>query len=238
MDEDFVVENIGKRIAGDVVWSRDVGASLRKWREVFGVSQSELARTLGVSQSVVTDYERNKRNPGSAFIRRYIEALLSIDARRGYKVVKELAKAFAFSFPFIVDMRDFVTPVKLQEVIVAVDGVPVNSSLGNIDVYGYVVTDSIKAITALDGMEFYQFLSISLNKVVVFTKVTSGRSPAIALKIAPVKPKVVVLHRPARMDPLSIYLMDREGVTVIVSLKRTEEDLIASLKRIVPSLGS
>ncbi|AWR94870.1 helix-turn-helix domain-containing protein [Acidianus brierleyi] len=234
MTNDFIIESVGKRISGDIVWSSNIGLSMRKWRETFGISQAEIARILGISQSVIADYERNKRQPGSLFIKRFVESLIQIDGRNGFKVIKELAKSFTLNFSFIIDMRDFVTPLHLQDIIVALDGVPVNSTVNNDQIYGYVITDSIKAITALNGMEFYQFLSISFNKIIVFTKVTSGRSPAIALKIAPIKPQIIVLHRPIRMDPLSIYLMDKEGITVIVSFKKNEEDIMKSLR----SLGS
>ncbi|MEM4080011.1 MAG: transcriptional regulator, partial [Metallosphaera sp.] len=71
-----------------------------------------------------------------------------------------------------------------------------------------------------------------LNKILVFTKVSSGRSPMIALKIAPMRPRLVILHRPLKMDPLSIYIANMEGINVIVSTKRTEEDLIEGLKKL------
>jgi putative transcriptional regulator len=238
MINDFIVESVGKRIAGDIVWSSNIGLSMRKWRETFGVSQSEISRILGISQSVIADYERNKRQPGSLFIKKFVDSLIQIDGRRGFKVLNELAKSFTLNFSFIVDMKDFVTPLSLQDVIVALDGVPVNSVINNDQVYGYVITDSIKAITALNGMEFYQFLSISFNKILIFTKVSSGRSPAIALKIAPIKPQIVVLHRPIRMDPLSIYLMDKEGITIIVSFKKNEEDIVRSLRNLGSLIGS
>jgi putative transcriptional regulator len=233
MTIDYIVESVAKRISGDIVWSENPGTAMRKWRETFGISQSELARILGVSQSVIADYERNRRQPGSAFVKKFVEGLIEADSKRGFKIVNELGKVFSLNFPFIVDMKDFVSPMTLQDVVVAVDGVPLCTDIDNIQVYGYVITDSVKAITSLSGMEFYQFLSITFNRILVFTKVTSGRSPMIALKIAPIKPKLVVLHRPIRMDPLAILMANREGINVIVSTKRTEEELIKGLKGLV-----
>ncbi|MEM0278731.1 MAG: helix-turn-helix domain-containing protein [Metallosphaera sp.] len=232
MATDYIVESVAKRIAGDIVWSRNPGLAMRKWRETFGVSQSELSRILGISQSVIADYERNRRQPGSLMVRKYIEALIEADSKRGFKIVNELGKLFSLNFPFIMDMSDFVRPVSFQEVIMAVDGIPVMANLTNAQFYGYVVTDSPKTIISLSGMEFYQFLSITLNKILVFTKVSSGRSPMIALKIAPMRPRLVILHRPLKMDPLSIYIANMEGINVIVSTKRTEEDLIEGLKKL------
>ncbi|QKQ99260.1 helix-turn-helix domain-containing protein [Metallosphaera tengchongensis] len=233
MTTEYVIDNIAKRIAGDIVWNDNPGISMRKWRETFGVSQSEVARILGVSQSVVADYERNRRQPGSIAVKRFVEALIEADSRRGYKIINELGKIFSLTFPFIVDMADFVMPVTLEDVILAVDGIPIMADLTNIQVYGYVVTDSIKAITALSGMEFYQFLSVVFNRILVFTKVSSGRSPMIALKIAPIRPKLVVLHRPAKIDPLAVVIANKENINVVVSTKTSEDELLKGLKNLV-----
>ncbi|MEM0016502.1 MAG: helix-turn-helix domain-containing protein [Saccharolobus sp.] len=235
MDEldTYMIEMIGKRISGDIVWSKDPAGTLRKWREMFEVSQGELAREMGVKQSVIADYERGRRVAGSEFLRKYVSALISIDARRGYKVVKELAKMFGLNYPFIIDMRDFTSPVTIDKIIMAVDGVLVNSFVKNEKIYGYIVTDSIKAILSLSGMDFYQALSLMVNRAVVFTKVTSGRSPMIALKVAPIRPPVVVFHRPIKLDPLAFMISEIEGINVIVSTKLHEEDLIKGLRSLL-----
>ncbi|TRM74473.1 hypothetical protein DJ523_04835 [Sulfolobus sp. E5] len=102
----YVIDTIGKRIAGDIVWSKDSATSLRKWRELFGISQGEIAREMGIKPSVIADYERSRRQAGSEFIRRYVSALISIDSKRGYKVIKDLSKMFGINYPFIVDMGE------------------------------------------------------------------------------------------------------------------------------------
>lgn len=95
----FVIDMVGKRIAGDIVWSSDVYNSLRKWRETFRLSQQELAKELGVKQTVIADYERGRRQPGSSFIKRYVSALIRSDAKNGFKVIGELVKMFNLNFP-------------------------------------------------------------------------------------------------------------------------------------------
>ncbi|WP_422398065.1 helix-turn-helix domain-containing protein [Sulfolobus tengchongensis] len=231
--DSYVIETVAKRIAGDIVWSKELAGALRKWREMFNVSQGELSREMGIKQSVIADYERGRRQAGSEFIKRYVSALLSIDMRRGYKVVKELAKMFGINFPFIVDMRDFGLPIGVDELVKAVDGVIVNSFVTERKIYGYIVTDSIKAILSLSGLEFYQVLSMMVNRVVVFTRVSSGRSPMIALKVAPIRPPIVVFHRPVKLDPLALMLSEVEGINIIVSTKPSEEDLIKGLRSLL-----
>jgi putative transcriptional regulator len=73
--EDYAVHIIARRIAGDIVLSSEPGTALRKWREYFGASQQQVAKIMGVSSSVVSDYEKNRRIPGAKFIRRYVNAL-------------------------------------------------------------------------------------------------------------------------------------------------------------------
>ena len=45
------------RIAGEIVFSEDVGQALRSWRQRFMVSTTELAHYLKISPSVISDYE-------------------------------------------------------------------------------------------------------------------------------------------------------------------------------------
>ena len=38
-------------MAGEITLSKEPGKSMRKWREIFGVTQIELAEHLGISSS-------------------------------------------------------------------------------------------------------------------------------------------------------------------------------------------
>lgn len=53
----------------------DIGRNIRNLRKDKGLSQAELARRTGVSQKVISAYERNYRRPSSAFIPRVAELL-------------------------------------------------------------------------------------------------------------------------------------------------------------------
>ena len=46
----------------------DIGRNIRNLRKEKGLSQAELARKTGVSQKVISAYERNYRLPSSTFI--------------------------------------------------------------------------------------------------------------------------------------------------------------------------
>ena len=60
--------------------SENPGDAMRKWRERIAVKQASLAREMGLSPSVLSDYESGRRaSPGVGFIKRYVEALVKLD---------------------------------------------------------------------------------------------------------------------------------------------------------------
>ena len=73
-------------------------------------------------------------------------------------------------------------------------------------------------------------MGMTSRRALIFTKVSTGRSPLIAVRVAPVKPAVIVLHGPKRVDPLAIKLADKEGLPLIVSFAENVDKLIDSLR--------
>jgi putative transcriptional regulator len=231
MVSEYLRDIIAKRVAGDIVMSDNYGNALRKWREVFKVSQIDLARVMGVSASVISDYEKNRRVPGSRFVKKFVDALLTLDGERGWLVVKELAKGLNILYSnAILDVRELNSPVSLDRILDLVEGIIVNSYITLEGVYGYTVIDSIEAIESLSGNEFWQIMGMNTRRALIFTKVSTGRSPLIAIRVAPTKPAVVVLHGPKKVDPLAIKLADREGIPLILSLVDNVNELIKNLK--------
>ncbi len=231
MVSEYLRDIIAKRVAGDIVMSDNYGSALRKWREVFKVSQVDLARVMGVSASVISDYEKNRRVPGSRFVKKFVDALLTLDGERGWLVVKELAKSLNILYSnAILDVRELNSPASLDKILDLVEGIVVNSYITSEGIYGYTVIDSIEAIESLSGNEFWQIMGLNTRRALVFTKVSTGRSPLIAIRVAPTKPAVVVLHGPKRVDPLAIKLADKEGIPLILSLIDDISTLIKNLK--------
>jgi putative transcriptional regulator len=232
VEYDFVLELIAQKIAGDIVMSENCGASLRKWREVFKLTQTEVGVLMGVSASVISDYEKGRRSPGVKFVRRFVKALINLDKSRGYPVVKQIASSLNLSLGAIMDLKDFSVPMKLDELVTVVEGFIANSNMHrDVIIYGYTVLDSLEAIERLSGNEFWQIMGATTRRALIFTKVSTGRSPMISVRVSPVKPVAVVLHGTKKIDPLAIRLADREGLPLIVSLKPTAEDLIKSLRK-------
>ncbi len=230
-----VVEAIARRIAGEVVMSDSPARMLRKWREVFGASQLEVARRMGVTASVISDYEKGRRAPGSGFVKRFVEALLDIDAERGWPVVTRLAKLLHLQYlAAVIDMRELEAGITFDRLLTAVKGLLVNSVVTPEKIYGYTVIDSIKAIESLSGNEFVYIMGSTSQRALIFTGVTTGRSPLIAVRVAPIKPAVVVLHGPKSVDFLAIRLAEAERIPLVLSTADSVEELVEGLRALTP----
>lgn len=183
-------------MSGEVVLSDDPGATLRKWRDDFDISQTTLAERLDVSPSVVSDYESGRRqSPGIAVVRRIIEALLDIDEQRGGEHVRQYARVLSAGFEndVVHDLREYPTSVPIERFHGAIDGQEVVTGRQT-TITGHTVINSIGAITRLSSEEFYRLYGQSTNRVLVFTNVTRGESPLVALRVVTPTPTAVVLH--------------------------------------------
>ncbi len=209
---------LGKQIAGEIVMSEDPGATIRKWRTDFDISQTDLAEELEVSSSVISDYESGRRSsPGVAMIEGIVEALISIDERRGGDRIRQYARVLSAGFQsdIVLDLREYTAAVpidRLYEVIGAEKIVD-----GEWDrVTGHTVVDSIRAITNLTSEEFFHLYGQSTSRALIFTEISRGESPLVALRVVNPTPNAVVLHgitreelwehapRLARMDGYSL----------------------------------
>jgi len=193
---DSAREELARRIAGEITLSDDPGATLRKWRTDFDVSQTELADQLDVSSSVVSDYESGRReSPGIGVVQRTVAALLDIDEARGGDRLRQYARVLSAGFEsdIVHDLREYPTPVSLEEFYDAMDAAEIHRSDRD-RIYGHTVINSIQAITRLSSEEFYRLYGQSTNRALVFTDVTRGESPLVALRVVTPTPNAVVLH--------------------------------------------
>ncbi len=230
-------EMLAKRIAGEIALSSNPGQTMRKWREIFGISQVELAKYLGVSSSVISDYEGGRRkSPGASTIRRFVKALIAIDAWRGGGVVKAFSKMVDGNIPTsaIMDIREFATPLTIGELVSAVKGeVVTGKGMMQRKIYGYTIVDSIRAIIEMSAADFLRLYGWTTERALVFTKVSTGRSPMIAVRVQGLKPAVVVIHGVKKLDDLAVKLAELEKVPLVISHLEDESSLISSLRKLV-----
>jgi putative transcriptional regulator len=187
---------LAEKIAGEVTLSEEPGATLRKWRTDFEVAQTDLAEELDVSPSVVSDYESGRReNPGIGVVRRMVDAVLDIDERRGGSKIRQHARVLSAGFDSDVvhDLREYPANVPLERFYGAIGATELVR--GDRDtVAGHTVIDSVRAIQRLSSDEFYQLYGQSTNRALVFTGITRGESPLVALRVVTPTPNAVVLH--------------------------------------------
>ncbi|QGN06891.1 helix-turn-helix domain-containing protein [Halorhabdus sp. CBA1104] len=187
---------LAERIAGEIACSERSGETIRKWRTDFEVSQTELADRLDVSPSVVSDYESGRRdNPGIAVVRRTVEALLDIDEGRGGRHIRQHARVISAGYDrdSVLDLREFSAAVPIERYFDAIDATQLAAGTQE-TVVGQTVIDSIAAIRRLSSEEFYRLYGQSSNRVLVFTNVSRGESPLVAMRVVNPTPNAVVLH--------------------------------------------
>ncbi len=230
---DSIIKALADKISGDIVFSDTPGKTIKKWRQIFEISQKELAQKLGVSPSVISDYESDRRkSPGVNFIRRIIEAMLEIDKERGFKTVSKYRDILSgFKLDVIIDMREFDELISVNELAKVVDGV----MLTDFDklISGYTIVDSIKAILSLNAYDFYRLYGFTTERALIFTKVSTGRSPMVAVRVANLKPAVVVLHgiNAENVDGIAVKLAEIERIPLIAT-QMPLDDMIKALRNI------
>src|SRR3989338_2964902 len=117
-----MAEKLDTIIAGEIALSKDPGGSMKKWREIFGISQTELADYLNVSSSTISDYEGGRRkSPGINVIARLVDALLFLDKRHGGKITKQLMKDFEPEQE-IFDTHEFFSALKAKNFAEKIEG--------------------------------------------------------------------------------------------------------------------
>ena len=187
---------LAERIAGEIALSEEVGATIRKWRRDFEVTQTELADHLDISSSVVSDYESGRRdNPGIAVVRRLVQGLLDIDQRRGGSHLRRHARVLSAGFDqeIVLDLREYPATIPLERYYDAIDATELVGGTQT-TIAGHTIIDSINAITRLSSEEFYRLYGQSANRALVFTGVTRGESPLVAMRVVNPTPNAVVLH--------------------------------------------
>jgi putative transcriptional regulator len=224
---------LARRIAGEIILSNKPGATMRKWRELFTVSQMSLSDKMVVSSSVISDYESGRRpSPGAKFVRRFVWALLKIDGERGSRFVNEFAKLTRSPTNAIIDLREFPLPVRVEYMCKAIEG----KTVACVDRYvreinGYTVVDSQRAIETLSGLEFSQLFGATTERALIFTNVENGISPMLIVRVSSLKPRIVIFHG-TQPDEYSIRLAEYDGIPLIYSSLPSVERLVKSLRKL------
>ncbi len=225
-----MTEELKEKIAGEITLSSEPGATIRKWREVFNLSQHQLAEAMGVSHSVISDYESGRRkSPGSGVIKKMVETLIKLDISAGSPtIMKYIPDA---KNECIIAMGEFRSGVPIDVFISEIGGTNLNpDKLPSRMVYGYTIVDSFKTIMHLGSNDYLKIYGWSTERALIFTDVHFGRSPMIAIRAHPLTPALVVYQKPDQVDPLAIKLSRAEGIP-LVSTDYAVEKIVEKLEK-------
>lgn len=207
------------KIAGEIAYSDMPGGTMKKWREIFGITQIDLGKRLQITASTISDYEGNRRrSPGTVVIKRFVEAIVHMDQERGGQVISKLTRTDENAEKFF-EVHEFATSMSALDFIKIINGkVVANEDLINVKkIYGYTVIDSLKVILEVPYTHFPRLYGSMSERAFIFTKVSTGRSPMVVVRVTPMKPSVIVLHGIDTVDPLALEIAMKEQIPVITT---------------------
>ena len=222
---------LAEKIAGEITLSANPGSTIKKWRSTFEISQQDLARHLKLSPSVISDYEGGRRrSPRVDSIRRIVEGLIDIDIQRGSRVMKKYGVTARDDS--ILGIREFPVGIPARRVIEAMQGqVLTGDEYLDRDLYGYTMLDSVKAIMQLSSFDYLKVYGWSTERALIFSEVQYGRSPMVAIRAHPLKPAVVIFHKPGQIDTLAIRLAELERIP-LVRTEMERDQILGELGRL------
>lgn len=227
---------LAKDIIGEIVMSDSPESVIKKWRNIFKVSQKMLANELEITPSVVSDYESGRRkSPGIRVIRKYVDTLLRIDMERGGNIIKSFAKINSPQpriSDAIIDIKEFSNGVSIQKFCKGINASFVVKGNLEQEVYGYTIIDSLKAVTELSFNELINLYGSTTQRVLIFTKVSTGKSPMVAIKMTNLHPALVILHGLSVVDEVAKRIAEVEGILLAVCRLEGVDDIINNLKEI------
>ena len=139
---------LAEKIAGEITLSQSPGDTLRKWRRNFAITQTDLSNHMGMSPSVISDYESGRRkSPGIMIVSKIIDALLRIDESRGCNVLRAYENMWGdiLGLDSICSVCEYQEPIHLTDMASKLNAEVI---FGNteITIWGYTLIDSLKAI--------------------------------------------------------------------------------------------
>jgi len=220
-----IKDALSEKIAGEITLSPKPGQTIRKWRGIFGISQTDLARYLKLSPSVISDYESGRRkSPGIQTVKKIIEAFIEIDEKRGGKILHQYDSMIdtqegileIMEYPYTISAKDFIKEIEGN--ILTSNEIGLKKS-----VKGFTLVDSVRTIETINAGDYNRLYGWSTERAIIFTGIRYGRSPMIAIRVHPVKPTVVVYHKPGSVDSLAVKLADRENIPLVITNLSLEE---------------
>lgn len=235
-----VRERLARRIAGEIALSDHPGQTMRMWRERFRLPQIILADHLGISPSVISDYESGRRkSPGTSTIQRFVMALLTLDERSGGQVAAAFVRLMDVSLVdlnIVLAMSEFSSSMTAKEFCKRLKcSIKSGEKLLDREIFGYTLVDVERAVKELNSDAFLKLFGTTTERCLIFTNVNTGRAPMIAIKSQEFKPSLVILHGVSEVDRLALELSEQMRIPLGVSKVSSVETLVRELRGIEPT---
>ncbi len=212
---------LAEKIAGEITLSQTPGETLKRWRRNFGITQTELSNYLGISPSVISDYESGRRkSPGIMIVSKIIDALLRIDESRGCNILRAYEDMWVdiLGLESICSVCEYKDPIPLADMASKLNA-EVIFGRTDITIWGYTIIDSMKAIVEMLPDQFQKIYGRSTARALIFTGVRSGKSPMVAVRVSNLKPGAVVLQglTPLEVDPVAVRIAEIENIPLLTT---------------------
>ncbi|AET65443.1 Transcriptional regulator, XRE family [Methanothrix harundinacea 6Ac] len=159
-------------------------------------------------------------------VSKIIDALLTIDELRGSCTARTYSALLSDggSFGRICCVCEYSEPVPLSKFV---DRIGACVVCGDVDVpiYGYTIIDSLKAILELLPEQFHRIYGRSTARALIFTGVSTGRSPMVAVRVSHLKPGAVILQGidPSGVDGVARRIAELERIPLLATTLSTED---------------
>lgn len=227
-------QQLAEKMAGEITLSDSPGKALKKWRTSFQIAPGVLAEHLGISPSVISDYESGRRkSPGTGVVGKIVDTLLDIDEENGGKYIKKYGKLLFSEYDdeVIYDIHDFAAAIPITELSNLIECEQICGTT-DAQIFGYTVVNSPNAILNLSPSEFNRIYGWSTERALIFTDVSTGKSPMIAIRVTPFKPPYVILQgiTADKVHPLVKLLAEKDHITVLCT-SLTTADIVTRLRK-------
>ena len=83
----------------------------------------------------------------------------------------------------------------------------------------------------MDGQDFLNLYGWTTERALIFTEVSSGRSPMVAIRVSNIKPRVVIFQGVSELDRLALKLAEIQAIPLLVTDLEVDE-LLGKLNEI------
>jgi len=169
MFSDEQINELKRSIAGEIVMSSNISNILKKWRNIFGIGQKKLAIHMGIKTPTLSLYENGyRKNPGSLFIQKIVNALIEIDLKANAKTIKTLIKK-THLLPFIT--KEFNKILRPKYLFENMDLIKINNKTLNSQIYGYTYLQTYD-LKKMDLAKYYLLMGKTNLRLFIFNKTT------------------------------------------------------------------